>query len=182
MFHCLSSHWPFRYHIGKCVQNLEYDATCDLCDEDEQTANHRILECPALSDIRRNNTDFWSVIMNVSPTGNTVTYTKMEVLRDFVLNTNVLKSAFQISGEGIEWIWVTSKRTRIKFGKRGRVSCTLYCTLRSRAISNKTKKTVSVKLSTLCSGVSKQQLWSCFRKFLVPRMWRLLLHVSQLWF
>ena len=44
---------------------------------------------------------FWSVIMNVSPTGNTVTDTKMEVLRDFVLNTNVLKSAFQISGEGI---------------------------------------------------------------------------------
>ena len=39
--------------------------------------------------------------MNVSPT-DTVTDTKMEVLRDFVINTNVLKSAFQISGEGIE--------------------------------------------------------------------------------
>ena len=39
--------------------------------------------------------------MNVSPTGNTVTDTNMDVLRDFVLNTNVLKSAFQISGEGI---------------------------------------------------------------------------------
>ena len=36
-------------------------------------------------------------IMNNSPTE---TDTKMEeVLRDFVLNTNVLKSAFQISGE-----------------------------------------------------------------------------------
>ena len=69
----------------------EYDATCDFCYEDDQTANHLILECPALSGIRRNNTDFWSVIMNVSPTGNTVTDTKMEVLRDFVLNTNVPK-------------------------------------------------------------------------------------------
>ena len=34
--------------------------------------------------------------MNNSPTE---TDTKTEVLRDFVLNTNVLKSAFQISGE-----------------------------------------------------------------------------------
>ena len=42
-------------------------------------------------------TDVWSVIMNNSPNE---TDTKMEeVLRDFVLNTNVLKSAFQISGE-----------------------------------------------------------------------------------
>ena len=82
-------------------QDPELDTTCDLCDEEDQTANHLILECPALSDIKRNDTDFWSVIMNVSPT-DTVTYTKMEVLRDFVLNTNVLKSAFQITGEGIE--------------------------------------------------------------------------------
>ena len=98
----VTGHGPFRYHIAKCEQDPEYDVTCDLCYEDEQTANHSILECPALSSIRRNNTDVWSVIMNVSPTGNTVTDTKMEVLRDFVLNTNVLKSAFQISGEGIE--------------------------------------------------------------------------------
>ena len=96
----MTGHGPFRYHISKCEPGQ--DATCDLCDEDEQTANHLILECPALGDIRRNNTDFWSVIMNVSPTGNTVTDTKMEVLRDFAINTNVLKSAFQISGEGIE--------------------------------------------------------------------------------
>ena len=95
----VTGHGPFRYHIAKCEQNPEYDVTCDLCQEDEQTANHLILECPALSDIRQNNTDFWSVIMNISPTGNTVTDTKMEVLRDFVLNTNVQKSAFQISGE-----------------------------------------------------------------------------------
>ena len=60
--------------------------------------NHLILECPALSGIRRDNTEFSSVITNISPTGHTVTDTKMKVLRDFVLNTNVLKSAFQISG------------------------------------------------------------------------------------
>ena len=94
----MTGHGPFRYHIAKCEQDPEYDTTCDLCDEDEQTANHLILECPALSDIRRNNTDIWSVIMYVSPTGHTVTVTKKEVLQDFVLNTNVLKSTFQISG------------------------------------------------------------------------------------
>ena len=79
-------HGPFRYHTTK--SDLEQDPICDLCYEDDQTL---ILECPALSGIRRNNTDFWSVIMNVSPTGHTVTDTKMEVLWDFVLNTNVLK-------------------------------------------------------------------------------------------
>ena len=93
----VTGHGPFRYHIAKSEPGQ--DPTCDLCYEDYQTTNHLILECPALSGIRRNNTDFWSVIMNVSPTGNTVTNTKMEVLRDFVLNTNVLKSAFQLSGE-----------------------------------------------------------------------------------
>ena len=97
----VNGHGPFRYHIAKCEQDPEFDTTCDLCDEEDQTANHLILKCPALSNIRRNNPDFWSVIMNVSPT-DTVTDTKMEVLWDFVLNTNVLKSAFQISGEGIE--------------------------------------------------------------------------------
>ena len=93
----MTGHGLFRYHITKCEQYPEYDATCDLCEEEGQTANHLILECPALSGIRGNNTDFWSVIMNVSPT-DTVTDTKMEVLRDFVLNTNVLKSAFVVGG------------------------------------------------------------------------------------
>ena len=93
----VTGHGPFRYHIFKCEP--DQDPICDLCEEDDQTANHLILECPALSDIRRNSTDFWSVIMNVSPSGHSVTDTKMEVLRDFVLNTNVLKSAFQLSGE-----------------------------------------------------------------------------------
>ena len=87
-------------HSGIILANMkkdpEFDTTCDLCDEEDQTANHLILECPALSTDRRNDTAFWSVIMNNSPTE---TDTKMEVLRDFVLNTNVLKSAFQISGE-----------------------------------------------------------------------------------
>ena len=93
----VTGHGPFRYHIFKCEPDK--DPICDLCEEDDQTANHLILECPALSDIRRNNTDFWSVIMNASPT-NIVTDTKMEVLLDFVLNTNVLNSAFQLSGGG----------------------------------------------------------------------------------
>ena len=91
----VTGHGPFRYHISKCEP--DQDPICDLCDEDDQTANHLILECPALSGIRRDNTEFSSVIMNVSP-AYVATDTKMGVLRDFVLNTNVLKSTFQISG------------------------------------------------------------------------------------
>ena len=91
----VTGHGPFRYHIGKCEQDPAFDTTCDLCEEGDQTANHLILECPAFSTDRRNNTDFWSVIMNNSPIE---TDTKMEVLQDFVINTNVLKSAFQIYG------------------------------------------------------------------------------------
>ena len=91
----VTGHGPFRYHIAKCEP--DQDPICDVCEEDDQTANHLILECPALSGIRRNNTDFWSVIMNVSP-AHVATDTKMEVRRDFVLNTNVLKSAFQLYG------------------------------------------------------------------------------------
>ena len=73
----VTGHGPFRYHIAKCEQDPEYDATCDLCDEDEQTVNHLILECPEPVISDENNTDFWSVIMNVSLT-DTVTDTKME--------------------------------------------------------------------------------------------------------
>ena len=100
----VTGHGPFRYHIAKCEQDPEYDATCDLCQEDDQTANHLILECPAFSDIRRNNTDFWSVIMNVSPTGHSVTDTKMEVLRDFVLNKKCPKECIPDIWGGIEQI------------------------------------------------------------------------------
>ena len=64
----VTSHGPLRYNIAKCEQDPEYDTTCYLCDEEEQTSNHLILECPAFSHERRNNTDFWSVIMNNSPT------------------------------------------------------------------------------------------------------------------
>ena len=64
----VTGHGPFRYHIGKCEQDPEFDTTCDLCEEEDPTVNLPILECPALSTDRRINTDFWSVIMNNSPT------------------------------------------------------------------------------------------------------------------
>ena len=65
----VTGHGPFKYHISKCEPDK--DPICDLCDEEEQTANHLILECPALSGIRRDNTEFSSVITNISPTGHT---------------------------------------------------------------------------------------------------------------
>ena len=61
----VTGHGPFRYHISKCEP--DQDPICDLCEEDDQTANHLILECPALSGIRRDNTEFSSVITNISP-------------------------------------------------------------------------------------------------------------------
>ena len=88
----ITGHGPYRYHLQKSVEEgKEFDSTCNLCHQTEQTARHLILECPTLSEERAK---FRVQGPNYSVTDIDCILNR---LRDFILNNDILNELFQLS-------------------------------------------------------------------------------------
>ena len=86
----ITGHGPFLYHLQKIDEEIQ-DSTCQLCFEEEQTASHLILQCPALQEERATYR-----IENPKNSGQCID-TILDSLRAFTFNVKSLNELFELS-------------------------------------------------------------------------------------